>query len=109
MGAWGFEILACLLGLTIAFSLAQKSGGGAETSANSWNAMVIGAGLIIVALAELAKVPFSVALCKIKNWFVKGLCIIALTVAVVATFLNVYRALDQFYATREYSIPKHQR
>ncbi|SVD18713.1 uncharacterized protein METZ01_LOCUS371567, partial [marine metagenome] len=52
MGAWGFEILACLLGLTIAFSLAQKSGSGAATSASLWNAMVIGAGLIIVALAE---------------------------------------------------------
>ena len=104
IGAWIFEILAFLLGLSIAFSLVNKTGNGIEGSENYWNSIVIGSGLIIVALAELAKVPFSIAVYKIKSWLGKGLCIIALTVAVTATFLNVYRALDQFYADREYSI-----
>jgi len=104
IGAWIFEILAFFLGLSIAFSLVNKTGNGIEGSQNYWNSIVIGSGLVMVALAELAKVPFSIAVYRIKSWLGKGLCVIALTVAVTATFLNVYRALDQFYADREYSI-----
>ncbi len=102
--AWIFEILAFFLGLSIAFSLVNKTGNGIEGSQNYWNSIVIGSGLVMVALAELAKVPFSIAVYRIKSWLGKGLCVIALTVAVTATFLNVYRALDQFYADREYPI-----
>jgi len=104
IGAWIFEILAFMLGLSIAFSLVNKTGNGMETSQSFWNSIVIGSGLVMVALAELAKVPFSIAVYRIKSILGKTLCIIALIVAVTATFLNVYRALDQFYAEREYSI-----
>ena len=106
--AWGFEIIAALLGLLISLAIFRLAYKGAKSvdpdDVLLLNAFIAFAPFFMVALSELAKIPIAEAAFTAKRrlWsFVFGCALLFLA---IITFETVFNALEQNFTFRKFKI-----
>ena len=103
--AWALEIIFCITGIIIAFSLSIVGLQDAKLS----NAELIGIGigflpLFAIAIVELAKIPLVQGILLAKSSLAKGSATILLTLLCIMTFETMSTGLEQNIANREHAI-----
>ena len=103
--AWALEIIFCITGIIIAFSLSIVGLQDAKLS----NAELIGIGmgflpLFAIAIVELAKIPLVQGILLAKSSLAKFSATILLTLLCIMTFETMSTGLEQNIANREHAI-----
>jgi len=109
--AWGLEIILCLTGILIAFTLSYIGVSGGEEGLSFKTKLILTIGmlpLIGVALSELFKIPMVTGLIYAKTIKVKTAALIALAAICVLTFETMLTGQEQIFSLRSEHINKHK-
>ena len=100
-GAWALEITAALLGLATGLALGyQAFATAASNTVTSFDLVLASAPFLMVAIAELTKIPIATLLFS-ANWIWKPLVFIALTALAGITFETVFMGLERAATLRQ--------
>ena len=101
--AWILEIILCLSGMLIAFTLSYIGITGEDKILSLDTKLVLLVGtlpLIGVALTELLKIPLVTGFLYAKSWIVKSIAAIALTAICILTFETMLTGQEQLFSLR---------
>ena len=91
--AWSIEGIAVAVGLAIAFSRVAGANTMGGTELTFWRMIQVSGGFVIVALAELTKIPLAVLLINVQNTL-KPIILSILIFLSVITFETVFLSLE---------------
>ena len=92
--AWGIEGIAVAIGLAIAASRVADANMMEGSDLNIWGMVQVSGGFIMVALAELTKIPLAVLLINVQNTL-KPIILIILIFLSIITFETVFLSLER--------------
>src|SRR5688500_14220088 len=98
-GAWGLEIIAAAIGLATGLALGIQAYSSSET-ATTMELVLASAPFLMVALAELTKIPIA-TLMFVASWVWKPLLAVALCGLAMLTFGTVFLGLERAKDLRE--------
>ena len=101
--AWALEIILCLSGILIAFTLSYIGVTGESKILNFDTKLILLVGtlpLIGVALTELLKIPLVTGFMYVKSWKIKAIAGIALTAICILTFETMLTGQEQLFSLR---------
>ena len=101
--AWTLEIILCLSGILIAFTLSYIGVTGENQILSIDTKLILLVGmlpLIGVALTELLKIPLVTGFMYAKSWMIKGIAGIALTAICILTFETMLTGQEQLFSLR---------
>ncbi|MDB4243935.1 hypothetical protein N9840_00945 [Gammaproteobacteria bacterium] len=101
--AWTLEIILCLSGMLIAFTLSYIGVTGESQILSFDTKLILLVGtlpLIGVALTELLKIPLVTGFMYAKSWMIKGIAGIALTAICILTFETMLTGQEQLFNLR---------
>ena len=101
--AWTLEVILCLSGMLIAFTLSYIgiTGDDKILSFDTWLILLVGTlPLIGVALTELLKIPLVTGFMYAKSWIIKGVAGVALTAICILTFETMLTGQEQLFSLR---------
>ena len=105
--AWAIEIILCLSGILIAFTLSYIGVTGASKVLTFDTKLILLVGtlpLIGVALTELLKIPLVTGFMYAKSWMVKAIAALALTAICLLTFETMLTGQEQLFSLRAETI-----
>ena len=101
--AWTLEIILCLSGMLIAFTLSYIGVTGESQILSFDTKLILLVGtlpLIGVALTELLKIPLVTGFMYAKSWMIKGIAGVALTAICILTFETMLTGQEQLFSLR---------
>ena len=101
--AWTLEIILCLSGILIAFTLSYIGVTGENQILSIDTKLILLVGtlpLLGVALTELLKIPLVKGFLYAKSWMIKGIAAIALTAICILTFETMLTGQEQLFSLR---------
>ena len=101
--AWLLEIILCISGILIAFTLSYigVTGNNQILSLDTKLILLVGSlPLIGVALTELLKIPLATGFLYAKSWMIKGLAGTALVAICILTFETMLTGQEQLFSLR---------
>jgi prefoldin subunit 5 len=101
--AWTLEIILCLSGMLIAFTLSYIGITGEDKILSLDTKLILLVGtlpLIGVALTELLKIPLVTGFLYAKSWMIKSIAGIALTAICILTFETMLTGQEQLFSLR---------
>ncbi|MET4695704.1 hypothetical protein [Endozoicomonas lisbonensis] len=108
--AWTVEIIAVLIGLTIAIVVsisANESYSNQETASllgNNASILVAGLPFLLVAVVELCKIPLTFAFMAVKNVFWRGLFLFFVAFLCLITFETMLNGFERNFSNLNYAI-----
>ena len=105
--AWAIEIILCLSGILIAFTLSYIGVTGENKILTFDTKLILLVGtlpLIGVALTELLKIPLVTGFMYAKSWMVKAVAALALTAICLLTFETMLTGQEQLFSLRAETI-----
>lgn len=109
--AWILEILLCLSGILIAFTLSYIGVTGESNNLAFDTKLILLIGtlpLIGVALTELLKIPLATGFLYARSWMIKGLAGTALVAICILTFETMLTGQEQLFSLRAEQIKLHK-
>ena len=101
--AWTLEVILCISGMLIAFTLSYIGVTGESQILTLDTKLILLVGtlpLIGVALTELLKIPLVTGFLYAKSWMIKGVAGIALTAICILTFETMLTGQEQLFSLR---------
>ena len=109
--AWTLEVILCISGMLIAFTLSYIGVTGENQILSFDTKLILLVGtlpLIGVALTELLKIPLVTGFMYAKSWMIKGIAGIALTAICILTFETMLTGQEQLVTLRAGEIEKQR-
>ena len=109
--AWTLEVILCLSGILIAFTLSYIGVTGDNQILSFDTKLILLVGtlpLIGVALTELLKIPLVTGFLYAKSWMIKGIAGVALTAICILTFETMLTGQEQLFSLRAEQIKIHK-
>lgn len=109
--AWILEILLCLSGILVAFTLSYIGVTGESNNLAFDTKLILLIGtlpLIGVALTELLKIPLATGFLYARSWMIKGLAGTALVAICILTFETMLTGQEQLFSLRAEQIKLHK-
>ena len=101
--AWTLEVILCISGMLIAFTLSYIGVTGESQILTLDTKLILLVGtlpLIGVALTELLKIPLVTGFMYAKSWMIKGVAGVALTAICILTFETMLTGQEQLFSLR---------
>ncbi|MEL0238960.1 MAG: hypothetical protein VW946_05810 [Gammaproteobacteria bacterium] len=101
--AWTLEVILCLSGMLIAFTLSYIGITGEDKilSFDTWLILLVGTlPLLGVALTELLKIPLVTGFLYAKSWMIKSIAAVALAAICILTFETMLTGQEQLFSLR---------
>ena len=101
--AWTLEVILCISGMLIAFTLSYIGVTGESQILSFDTKLILLVGtlpLIGVALTELLKIPLVTGFMHTKSWMIKGVAGVALTAICILTFETMLTGQEQLFSQR---------
>ena len=101
--AWTLEVILCISGMLIAFTLSYIGVTGESQILTLDTKLILLVGtlpLIGVALTELLKIPLVTGFMYAKSWMIKGIAGVALTAICILTFETMLTGQEQLFSLR---------
>ena len=105
--AWTLEVILCLSGMLIAFTLSYIGITGEDKilSFDTWLILLVGTlPLLGVALTELLKIPLVTGFLYAKSWMIKSIAAVALAAICILTFETMLTGQEQLLSHRAENI-----
>ena len=109
--AWTLEVILCISGMLIAFTLSYIGVTGESQILTLDTKLILLVGtlpLIGVALTELLKIPLVTGFMYAKSWMIKGVAGVALTAICILTFETMLTGQEQLVTLRAGEIEKQR-
>jgi hypothetical protein len=101
--AWSIEIMAVLIGLSIAFARLRDANLEGTANQSFWGSIQLMGGFIIVSMGELTKIPLSMLLVNVRPLF-KPLVFLVVAFISAITFETVFLSLERGYSYQKSDI-----
>ena len=94
--AWAIELVAVIIGLSIAFSRVADANQAGSVRVSIWSGVQLMGGFIIVSMGELTKIPLSLLLVNVRPLFKPVVFLVVAFVSAI-TFETVFLSLERGY------------
>ena len=105
--AWSIEIVAVIIGLSIAFSRVADANQAGSVSLSFWSRIQLMGGFLIVSMGELTKIPLSLLLVNVRPIF-KPIVFLVVAFISAITFETVFLSLERGYNYQKSDIQSYR-